>query len=426
MISFGVFALAIAFCVLSLLVIMAFKDFSKLSDLITETLKDPTSIHINPKSLDQASPLARGLYSKVYDLALALKDSSKKQKIRSFDMQRLLDSMREGVLAVHSNGKVLYHNLAFKNLIETASYPLSEPAYIESLRLPSELEKLLKERRLDLHSSESTLSLFIGDIQKYFWCKISPLENSQSEKIGILLVINDVTSSKLDEISRREFTANVSHQLRTPLTLVKGYLETMLDEELSQPHRNYLKIIERHSNQLHHIVDELMTLAKFNDPAVTLDLEPISFSKVIEESVNSAKPIADAKKIAILKNIDKLEKDLILGNSTLLLQAIFNLIENAIKFSPNGSDIDLKVAENAEYFSLEIKDHGPGIEESERDKIFQRFYRGQDTSAQTRGTGLGLAIVKHIIKAHRGEVYVRSRKTYKGSVFVVRIPRLND
>ncbi|HVJ64983.1 MAG TPA: ATP-binding protein [Bdellovibrionota bacterium] len=409
------------------LLLMAARDIYRLQRLIPRIVEDPTRQHMNPRMLGAASPLVRRLYSSVFELVERLRQSSQQQKIRSFDMQRLLDSMREGVMAVHTSGKVLYYNSAFIDLMNLKRGDLRDPLYVHGMELPLEIRTLIKERSSDLRGFETTLALVPHEETKYYWCKTSPLENWQNEKIGVLLVIHDVTRSKLDEIARREFTANVSHQLRTPLTMIKGYIETLLDEELSEEHRTYLKIVEKHSDQLHQVVDELLTLAKFNDPSVQLDLEPASLSHILKEALKTVAPVAEKKSVAVRYSSQLGDEGHILANSVLLSQAAFNLLENAVKFSPAGSEIFMRVASlDRNAYRIEIEDRGPGIEESEREKIFQRFYRGSDTSSKTKGTGLGLAIVKHIVRAHRGEIYVTEPRGHSGSVFVLTIPKLND
>lgn len=424
MTEFFAFTIIIVASLCCSLVVMALRDLFRLQKMLPKVIDDPTRRHLNPKMLDSASPLVRRLYANIYELVEVLRQSAKQQKIRSFDMQRLLDSMREGVLAVHTSGKVLYYNSAFLDLMGIKAGTLGDPIFLNAVNLPSEIEALLKESRSDLMGNESTLAIGEDSRRKYYWCKTSPLENWQREKIGILLVVNDVTTSKMDEIARREFTANVSHQLRTPLTMIKGYIETLLDEDLSESHRDYLQVVEKHSNQLQQVVDELMTLAKFNDPSVQVDLEPLSLVRIVREAQKSATDIAQKKSLQIKLATRIAGDDLVLGNGVLLSQAIFNLIENAIKFSPAGSEVRVDSSSDATHLYVRVEDHGPGIDPAEREKIFQRFYRGSETASKTRGTGLGLAIVKHIVRAHRGEIHVESPASHSGSSFVIRLPRL--
>jgi two-component system, OmpR family, phosphate regulon sensor histidine kinase PhoR len=410
------------------LLIMAVRDLLLLQRLIPKIIEDPTRKHLSPKMLDAASPLVRKLYSNIHDLVEGLRESSQQQKIRSFDMQRLLDSMKEGVLAVHTGGKVLYYNSAFLELMDLDQEPpTGDPLFLNNLKIHSEIHSLLKARSSDLRGFEATLAIETTGGVKYYWCKTSPLENWHREKIGLLLVINDVTRTKLDEIARREFSANVSHQLRTPLTMIKGYIETILDEDLSESHREYLKVVEKHSDQLQQVVDELLSLAKLNDPSVQLDLEPASLTHILKEALKTAHPFAEQRGVKIRYTSTLSDEGQILANAVLLSQATFNLLENAVKFSPRGSEISLRVHENENsQYQIEVEDFGPGIEESERDKVFQRFYRGSDTSGKTKGSGLGLAIVKHIVRAHHGEINIETPSKHKGSIFVLKIPKLVD
>jgi two-component system phosphate regulon sensor histidine kinase PhoR len=261
----------------------------------------------------------------------------------------------------------------------------------------------------------------------------APLRDESGREIGCVAVLNDVTHLRALERMRSEFVANVSHELKTPITAVKGYIETLREGAIAEPANaaKFLDIIAQHADRLNAIVDDLLSLSRIESDAHSITLEPLDLRRVVAHSLGNYRGKAAAKKIGI-QGPEAGDPLPILGNANLLEQAVGNILDNAIKFSPEGTNVRVSLAKGAGAVTLEVADQGIGISERDLPRIFERFYRadkgrsrelsaGGGPASGGGGTGLGLAIVKHIILAHKGEVSARSTLG-KGSVFTIRLP----
>jgi two-component system phosphate regulon sensor histidine kinase PhoR len=223
---------------------------------------------------------------------------------------------------------------------------------------------------------------------------------------------------------RRDFVANVSHELKTPITSIKGFVETLLEGALEDPSsaRKFLEIIARQADRLNQIIDDLLTLSRIEreaqDPHVLR--ESGSLHGVLQAAVDDCQRLLKQRKSQIALQCPRdLEVSM---NAQLIEQAVVNLLDNAIKYSPPSSSIELTASRQDEWVVVEVKDHGSGIGPEHLGRIFERFYRvDKARSREQGGTGLGLAIVKHIAQAHSGKVSVQSTLG-KGSTFTVHLP----
>jgi two-component system phosphate regulon sensor histidine kinase PhoR len=247
--------------------------------------------------------------------------------------------------------------------------------------------------------------------------------DNPQEPSGVLLVLNDITTLKNLESIRRDFVANVSHELKTPITSIKGFVETLIGGALEQPDKahHFLGIISKQADRLTNIINDLLSLSRLEQQNERqLDFESYSLSKVAASAAHVCRKSADKKQVTI--NLDL--EDTIPGkiNPLLLEQALVNLIDNAIKYSEPKSTIHISTEKKDKYHYLEVADNGSGIPAKHLDRIFERFYRvDKARSRELGGTGLGLAIVKHIILAHGGEISVESAPG-KGSTFTIKLP----
>jgi two-component system phosphate regulon sensor histidine kinase PhoR len=238
------------------------------------------------------------------------------------------------------------------------------------------------------------------------------------------VVFNDATQIRRLENMRRDFVANVSHEIKTPLTAIKGFVETLHQGGVDNPEEaeRFLGIIMKHVDRLNSIIEDLLSLSRIEQEdqrnEITLKKGPIH--KVIQTAIQVCQAKADAKHIAVELNCPPgLTAQF---DATLLEQAFVNLLDNAIKFSPENSKIRIEAgSRNSEVF-LRFSDQGPGIPQMHLPRLFERFYRvDKARSRKLGGTGLGLAIVKHIVRAHGGQVAVESTVGV-GSTFSVHLP----
>jgi two-component system phosphate regulon sensor histidine kinase PhoR len=242
---------------------------------------------------------------------------------------------------------------------------------------------------------------------------------------GVVAVLHDITRLKELENIRKDFVANVSHELRTPLTSIRGFAETLLDGALedSNNNRRFVEIIKSHALRLSDLTMDLLTLATLESESFQLKPEAIDVPALVHEVLESFRPLGHTKRQELEAVIEpglppiKADRDRI-------RQVLINLLDNAVKFTPEEGRISVEVCLNAEGTGVElhVKDRGIGIPSSDLPRIFERFYRvDKARSREQGGTGLGLAIVKHIVEAHRGHVSVKSTLG-QGSDFCVTLP----
>jgi two-component system phosphate regulon sensor histidine kinase PhoR len=242
--------------------------------------------------------------------------------------------------------------------------------------------------------------------------------------IGTLAVFHDITHLRRLETARRDFVANVSHELKTPITSIKGFVETLLAGALKEPENaeKFLRIIAQQTDRLHEIIDDLLSLSRIEQKAEKhqIALARGNLKEVLQAASQACEAKAAAKNISLEVTCpDTLRASL---NAPLLEQALVNLIDNAVKFSPAHSTVRVEAQETEAEIIIRVMDQGDGIPPEHLDRIFERFYRvDAGRSRKEGGTGLGLAIVKHIAQAHGGRVTVESTPG-QGSIFSLHLP----
>ncbi|MBN2051298.1 MAG: ATP-binding protein, partial [Spirochaetales bacterium] len=238
----------------------------------------------------------------------------------------------------------------------------------------------------------------------------------------VLLVLHDITELKRLEQIRKDFVANVSHELKTPITSLKGYVETLLDGALDDRPKaeEFLRIIASQTERINAIVTDLLSLSRLEQAGSTLEKEPLPGRSLLESALGVCRRKAEEKRITF--DLVCPEELFVPANTLLIEQALVNLIDNAVKYSNAGSVVRLTAKNEGKTVTFQVEDSGCGIPEKDLPRLFERFFRvDRARSRELGGTGLGLAIVKHIALAHGGSVGVSSVEG-KGAVFTLRIP----
>ena len=252
------------------------------------------------------------------------------------------------------------------------------------------------------------------------------LRDLKGRSIGAVLVLHDVTHYRHLENVRRDFVANVSHELKTPIASIKGFVETLLDGASENPEdaKRFLRIVAKQADRLNQIIEDLLSLSKIeqSEEQANLPLEEAGIKDILDAAVNDCLAPAAERRIRINVSCDT---DLLANiNARLLEQAVVNLLDNAIKYSEPGEEVLITARALANEVLISVTDHGCGIDRDHLPRLFERFYRADKArSRKLGGTGLGLAIVKHIVQAHRGRVSVQSTPG-KGSTFTIHLPAL--
>jgi thioredoxin type arsenate reductase len=292
---------------------------------------------------------------------------------------------------------------------------------------PSEVHKILEEV-LAFDFAEQRYSKEVElDNERWFRVNAVRLRDPQGLSLGSILVFHDITDIKRFEAMRSDFVANVSHELRTPLTAIRGYVETLLHTPPKDPEdgRQFLAIIDRHSERLSRLTEDLLTLSDLESGNVRLTPQALDVGQLIQRVLEVFMDQAAKKDIRLTQQIEP-GLPRLWGDLDRLQQLFINLVDNAVKYTPAGGDVtltaSLAAANGAAQIQIAIADTGPGIAEKDLPRLTERFYRvDKARSRDLGGTGLGLAIVKHIVQAHKGELTINSALN-KGTTVRVRLP----
>lgn len=340
-------------------------------------------------------------------------------------LEAVLASITEAILVTDQSGRILMGNGTFEKLFGVSD-AIEGRMPIELVRhrdVQDAIEQTLKTGQvvfLDLTRSDSR--------ERHFDVQIAPI--LQDDRMaGSVTIFYDITELRRLERIRKDFVANVSHELRTPLTTIKGCAATLADGALDnrEAAQRFVQMINTHADRLHNLIEDILDLSRIESGALPLKTGVYPVHEMVDSVVGQIRPQAKEKTLTI--EIDIKENAQVQCDLKLIEQALLNLLDNAVKYTPEGGKIwiqtrDFKHGENTQTrIALEVKDTGIGIPLSDMDRIFERFYRvDKGRSRAMGGTGLGLSIVRHIMDAHGERVYVESEQG-KGSTFGLTLPR---
>ena len=337
------------------------------------------------------------------------------------ELEAVLSSMVEGVLAFDTAERLVNLNKAAARILDI-DINQAKGHYIQEVIRNPQLQAFVKKILRGGESSEEEITIQRkGD--RVLQMHGTILNSEKGENFGALIVLNDITHMRHLENIRRDFVANVSHELKTPITSIKGFIETLRDGAIgdSDDASRFLDIIARQSDRLNAIVEDLLVLSKIEEAEKTeIPLEIGDLKDIIQNAVDACALKIREKNIAF--SLDCSAEIQCQINPQLLEQAIVNLLDNAIKYSEKDGTVELSSKSSDNEAIISVRDWGVGIEKKHLPRLFERFYRvDKGRSSELGGTGLGLAIVKHIVIAHHGYVGVESL-VGKGSVFTIHLP----
>jgi len=338
------------------------------------------------------------------------------------ELEAILSSMVEGVLAIDGEGKVLSINEAARTLLGI-EFGSTEGRLVQEIVRNPELQQFVAKLLHRTAALEAEISFPDVQGERFFQLHGTSLSDVDGPT-GAVIVLNDMTRMRQLENLRRDFVANVSHELKTPVTSIKGFVETLLEGAMDNPveAKRFLNIIAQQSNRLNSIIEDILSLSLIEEYGEkrTIFLETEKLKPVLVDAIALCQAAAEKKDITIeLSCAEELKAKI---NSLFLEQAIVNLIHNAVKYSGPSSKIRVSVTRDEKSVYISVSDNGPGIAPEHLERIFERFYVvDKARSRKLGGTGLGLAIVKHVAQAHGGEVTVES-KLGEGSTFTIYLP----
>ena len=338
------------------------------------------------------------------------------------ELETVLSSMLEGVIAIDSEERIISVNQAAARLFETDLEAFQYRSLQEIIRnLP--LQQFINKALSSNQPLQEDITLFQNQ-QRILDVKSAPLLDAEQIHVGTLIVLNDVTHLRRLENMRSDFVANVSHEIKTPLTAIKGFVETLQHGKVEKPEETerFLDIIQRHVDRLNSIIEDLLTLSKIEqeDEAGALKLRNWKIADVFQAAIQICRSKAEEKNLNIeVAGNENVRADF---DPTLIEQAVVNLLDNAVKYSDPGGAITISAEIADSEILVNVRDQGIGIAQKHLPRLFERFYRvDKSRSRQLGGTGLGLAIVKHIAQAHGGYVTVEST-VGEGSTFSIHLP----
>ena len=347
-----------------------------------------------------------------------LKQLDKQIAKRESGMQTIFSSMHDALLVVDSNRRVILTNDMFRKLFTLPEISVGTPL-LEILRNPA-LDQAIANASGRGESIRSELTVDASQIEIH----AVATRNDAGEITGALVLFHDITElKKMDQI-RRDFVANVSHELRTPLSILRGYIETLLDNPKTSREEflRILGVMERHSKRLDLLAQDLLTLAHLESANPNLQLGNVDLPSFFEEMVRDWEKKLATKQLNVIVDVPP-NAPMIRADQQRLQEALYNLLDNAVKYSREHGEIRLTARQRDEEIVLNVSDNGIGISEEDLPRIFERFYR-VDKARSTEsiyGTGLGLAIVKHVAQLHGGRVEAES-EINKGTTIRVVLP----
>jgi two-component system phosphate regulon sensor histidine kinase PhoR len=363
--------------------------------------------------------------------AMNLMASRLDERIRTVVQQRneleaVLSSMVEGVMAFNTEERLISINKAAARWLEIEPEK-AEGRIIQEVVRNIELQNFVSTTLATEEPGEIEIILR-GEEERFLQVHGTILRAAEGSVFGVLIVLNDVTSLRRLERVRRDFVANVSHELKTPITSITGAVETLVNGAMEDKEdaRRFLNIIGKQSDRLGLLVDDLLTLARVEQEAERsgIEMDQADINSLIKDAMEASRDAAVAKDISL--ELESQEGLLVNLNRSLMTQAVFNLIDNALKYSDPGKSVRISASREDGRVVIRISDQGWGIEEKHQTRLFERFYRvDKGRSRELGGTGLGLAIVKHIVQAHGGGVSVES-KPGKGSTFTIHLPSATE
>jgi two-component system phosphate regulon sensor histidine kinase PhoR len=397
---------------------------------VTQPLTSVTTVATSIARESQEQALTPHPGDEIHTLAEAVTRVGQhlRERMETLSRQRnqllaVLGSMVEGVIAVDRDERVVHMNQAAGVILRmTPETSIGRHIWeLTRMRAITDIvsdtirgaEEVIREARVVEPAREQIIQLHAA-----------PLRSSTGELAGAVVVLHDVTELRRLENVRREFVANVSHELKTPVTAIKGFVETLRDGALDDRPQaeRFLDIVARHAERLQAIIEDLLSLSRLEQEEGALDLPHLdtALTDVLQSAVQDCAVKAEARQMAVNVTCSPGLRARI--NAPLIEQAIVNLLDNAINYSKAGSTVWVEAAEEGADIILQVRDQGIGIPQQHLPRLFERFYRvDKARSREHGGTGLGLAIVKHIALVHGGRVSVSSA-VGKGSTFTIYLP----
>ncbi|SDW96129.1 two-component system, OmpR family, phosphate regulon sensor histidine kinase PhoR [Marininema mesophilum] len=401
---------------------------SRLASRITRPIEEITQVAVDVarnkyhrripvKKQDEIGRLATAINRMAAGLRYQLETIRKSER----RLTGVIETMESGLLMVDSEEKITVANQAMQRLFDLGSTSLINK-FLSDFPVFHELHGLVNHCKESRESVRDELHLYFPT-ERILEASLTPIWGGETVGMGVVIVLHDITPIRYLEKLRTEFVANVSHELKTPVTSLRGFAETLLDGAVDDPamRREFLEIIHHESLRLERLIGDLLDLSKIESRKVRLQVAEVIVDDLIRPTVRTMEE--ELRKKDLQLHIKGEQEFVVRVDPDRFSQIVINLVANAMAYTPAGGSITVTTGLEETSWWLQVEDTGVGIPSEDLPRIFERFYRvDKARSRDSGGTGLGLAIVKHLVEAHRGTIDVESQ-VGKKTVFTLRFPR---
>lgn len=414
---------AIQFIVLIVILMHISERYIKPLDKTIETVEKLVEGNFRTRIQQPAEGKMLNLNNKINTLARNLNELSIHEQMQKEQLATIVDNIESGLVLIDEKGYIHYVNRKFTDIFGRKTKAFHGHLYYDVIR-NERIHTLIQDTFLYEMNIKVQLILNEGTLRETFLEIVGvPIFDEKARLKGAVLVLYDISELKRLEKMRKDFVANVSHELKTPMTSIKGFTETLLDGAMEDPDalKEFLSIIHNESNRLQLLIDDLLTLSQLENEGFAISPEKTDLSEVVHNIVPITRHKAEEKQLEFKVNIEG-ESEAFIDRKR-IKQVMINLLDNAVNYTPAGGEVELSVINDAEKLVIKVTDTGIGIDEETIPRLFERFYRvDKARSRNTGGTGLGLAIVKHIVELHDGHIQLDSSPG-EGSAFTISLPK---
>lgn len=366
---------------------------------------------VTVKSNDEVGQLT-GMFNYLSDRLKTTLDETGNEKNK---LNTILTNMTDGIIAVAITGEIIHTNPAVYDIFSITKEEMENKSFDD---ISQKLNWGINHEDLFTDSEKANNILVINDL--IIKTAVVLFGNEKNEKVGAIIVLQDVTEQERLDRMRKEFVANVSHELRTPLTTIKSYTETLLDGALEDKElaSKFLKVIDTESERMTRLVKDLLQLSKLEYDNIQWNMKKISIYKIVSECVYRMNISAEQKN-QVLEFNSNLDIPETMGDRDRIEQVIVNILSNAIKYTPDNGKIMISLSLEENNIIIKVADDGIGIPKEDLPRLFERFYRvDKARSRMLGGTGLGLSIARQIVEAHKGNIKIQSEYGQGTQVFI--------
>lgn len=411
----------VEFVVLVLVLLHIFEKYMKPIRKATKTVNELVRGNYGARVHHASNGSIAELNNKINILARNLSELTIQEDMHEKQLATVIDNTESGLVLIDEKGYIHLVNRKFVHMFGNAPKDYKGHLYYDVLENET-IHHLVQQTFLYEANRKESFTQIIDFDKKYIQIVGAPIFNEKKMLKGAVLVFYDITELKKLELMRKDFVANVSHELKTPITSIKGFAETLLEnkEDDIEVVDKFQKIIYDESERLQTLIEDLLKISNLENDDFNLHVTVFDMNKVVDEVVAVIQHHVKQKMLGLTINVEnELEME---ADREQVKQVLFNLLANAVSYTPDKGEITLRAEKRDGMVHISVKDTGIGIGEEAIPRLFERFYRvDMARSRNTGGTGLGLAIVKHIVEVHDGKIMVESELD-KGSTFHVYLP----